>query len=155
LTLPTTDNILLQKLLESERALPITDVTAGPLLASIRWVMDRLQVKSVLGVRTAFQGDANGLIILEQCDDRREWNPDEVRLIEAVASQIGIAIAQVKLTMIEERQRRQLETAMRAAEVASRAKSAFLAKMTHELRTPLSSILGFCEMLTVDPATTS
>lgn len=40
-----------------------------------------------------------------------------------------------------------LETALVAAQEASRSKSAFLANMSHELRTPLNAILGFSEML--------
>ncbi|HWN67994.1 MAG TPA: response regulator [Haliangium sp.] len=40
-----------------------------------------------------------------------------------------------------------LQHAKDAAEVASRAKSAFLATVTHELRTPLNSVLGFGELL--------
>jgi signal transduction histidine kinase/ActR/RegA family two-component response regulator len=37
------------------------------------------------------------------------------------------------------------------AEQANRAKSAFLSRMSHELRTPLSVILGFAEVLEMDP----
>lgn len=40
-----------------------------------------------------------------------------------------------------------LRSALTEAEEASRAKSAFLAAMSHELKTPLNSVLGFSEML--------
>ncbi|WP_170133989.1 PAS domain S-box protein [Palleronia aestuarii] len=42
---------------------------------------------------------------------------------------------------------RKLEAAVRAAEVASVAKSTFLANMSHEIRTPLNGILGMTELV--------
>ena len=41
----------------------------------------------------------------------------------------------------------ELEEAHRKAEIASEAKSRFLATMSHELRTPLNAVLGFSERL--------
>ena len=41
----------------------------------------------------------------------------------------------------------ELEEAHRKAEIASEAKSRFLATMSHELRTPLNAIIGFAELL--------
>lgn len=51
-------------------------------------------------------------------------------------------------------ERRQLQEAMnsaRAAERASQAKTEFLSRMSHELRTPLNAMLGFAQLLRVDP----
>jgi signal transduction histidine kinase len=52
---------------------------------------------------------------------------------------------------IELESRRKIESALRKAkeraEVANRAKSAFMAGMSHELRNPLNSVMGFCQVL--------
>jgi PAS domain S-box-containing protein len=56
-----------------------------------------------------------------------------------------------------ERQARELADAYRAARneaiEASTAKTAFLSRMSHELRTPLNAVLGFAQLLALDPLT--
>jgi signal transduction histidine kinase/DNA-binding response OmpR family regulator len=45
-----------------------------------------------------------------------------------------------------EKNRAQVNSALSAAEEASRSKSAFLANMSHEIRTPMNGIIGFSEL---------
>ena len=69
-----------------------------------------------------------------------------------ILSVARLAISLVDNQRAEERRRReeQERRAREEAERANRAKTAFLSRMSHEVRTPLNSILGFAQLLVDD-----
>jgi len=58
-----------------------------------------------------------------------------------------VVIALLVLPLYQNRLLRNLTTARRNAEIAKRARGDFLATMTHELRTPLSGVIGMARLL--------
>jgi len=115
------------------------------------------QVRAKLAAPIVFQEKLWGLLIAHQCSDRN-WRDSEKNLLQRIAEQLAIAIHQAELMqsltqekqLLEQRvsERTQaLQDALIAAQAANRAKSEFLATMSHELRSPLTSIIGLSATL--------
>jgi len=67
---------------------------------------------------------------------------EETRLLQEVAKDIGFALHNLEMEEERNRVEQELQAAKKQAEKASKAKSDFLAKMSHEMRTPMNSLLG-------------
>lgn len=107
--IPVTDNPHVEQLLLQDRAIAADDVYADSLLKSFTSFSSQIDLKSMLAVRTSYQGEANGLLSLHQCDAYRHWREEEIELVEAVATQVGIALAQARLLEQQMQASQQLE----------------------------------------------
>jgi len=107
-SIPQRDNPYIEAVLAYDRAIAASQADTDPLLQAASFYQP-LAVKSLLTVRTSYKGQANGMIGVHQCDCERHWNEAEIELLESVAAQVGIAIAQAQLLEQEKRQRVELD----------------------------------------------
>ncbi|MEG4069256.1 PAS domain-containing protein [Microcoleus sp. Pol11C2] len=109
LQIPVHGNPHAQFTLSQDQAVVSDDVFAEPLLENVRDLCSQIGLKSMISIRTSYQGKANGMICLHQYDSPRHWTQDESRLLKAVAAQMGIARAQANLLEQDKQQRLKLQ----------------------------------------------
>jgi two-component system sensor histidine kinase KdpD len=83
--------------------------------------------------------DTQGVLIVTPQDRRRALRPEQRRLLEALASQLALALERVHLVEV-------VQAARLAAERAA-LRNTLLASISHDLRTPLSAIAGAGSMM--------
>ncbi|HEY9614799.1 PAS domain S-box protein [Allocoleopsis sp.] len=133
-----------QQVLATDRAITSTNVYAEPLLEGCIPLCEAMQIKSMLAIRTSYQGKPNGVLGLHQCDAYRYWTSSEIELLEAVAAQVGIALAHACLLEKEKSTAAQLVQQNLALQVSnSRAstKTAELEQALQELQETQSQLV--------------
>lgn len=95
--------------------------------------------RPLLRIPLRAQGTINGMLLIGPPDHQSFMQADQ-ELMEGVASQLAVAIENARLYAAAQQ-------ALAQAEEANRAKDAFLAMVTHELRSPLNAMLGWTHLL--------
>jgi len=95
---------------------------------------------SYLCVPLVARGRSVGAISLTMTDSGRTYTPEDMNLAMELARRTAVAVDNALIY------RRSLALRLEA-EAASNAKSDFLAKMSHEFRTPINAMVGYAELL--------
>jgi PAS domain S-box-containing protein len=134
---PILGNPHAQEVLAHDHAIASANVYTEPLLAAAVDLCQGLNLKSMLTIRTSYQGQPNGVVSLHQCDVYRQWTSSEIELLEAVAAQVGIALAQARLLEKEKDTTAQLaqqNIALQLSEARANTKAQELAQALRELQ---------------------
>jgi signal transduction histidine kinase len=86
-----------------------------------------------------------GCLTLLRTGEGRTWTQPEIEAVESLAGDIGRGLEHARLYEGEEHLVAELES-------LSHAKASFLASASHDLRTPLTSIIGYVELLADEEA---
>jgi len=114
--------------------------TADIASPEIREWLQRTGTSSIASIPIFVREKLWGLLGLANYKDGPHWTDADFFIMRSFAGSLGAAIERV---MIQE----QLILAKDAAEAGSRARSEFMANISHELRTPMNGIIGFSDLL--------
>ncbi|MEH1874862.1 sensor histidine kinase [Nostoc sp.] len=132
------------KSLTSARIIAISD-TRTDLRIQELWheLLEPKNIVSLINTSIWVGGEVVGTVLYEQVDIPRIWELSEQNFVSSIAEFVTLTL--------EVCDRKRAESALReakeAAQIAKRAKSTFLGNISHQLLTPLSSILGITEAL--------
>ncbi|MCA1994481.1 MAG: GAF domain-containing protein [Coleofasciculus sp. S288] len=160
-TWPLQANPLFQEVIQHQEAVAVEDTQTDPRLSNtvqtansknstgnsgaLKNLVQRFSIRSLLMVPVLYQGRLLGMVELHQCKAMPyQWQDDELSLVEAIATQVGVALIQAEAYA-------NLEDLNQQLEALDRTRSNLVAITGHELRTPLSTIQVCLESLATEP----
>jgi signal transduction histidine kinase len=117
----------------------VADIMRHPLCASWKHISLGEGVRALICVPLMVGGEPAGSLNQYMAEPHR-FRAHEIRLLQVVAQQVSLAIERGRLYD-------RLKEQHAAALAASEHKSRFLATMSHELRAPMTAIVGFADLL--------
>jgi len=125
-----------------ERSLIVLLGTTGVLLVGGMWLAWRLAVTCMVAPAESL---LQRMTLIAQGENPSP-GPSRHTIDEFVSLEEGFMLMSERLRLREEEREARM-----VAEASNRAKTDFLSRMSHELRTPLNAVLGFAQVLQMDP----
>ncbi|HEX9145781.1 MAG TPA: ATP-binding protein [Candidatus Binatia bacterium] len=112
------------------------------------------QARAEILIPVIFEQEVRGFIFFGPKCSGREYSADDLRLLMTLTDQLALSLENGRLYEDSEKSRDEYQRLYREAELAKqrlveadRLKKNFVANICHELRTPVSAIIGYCEVL--------
>jgi signal transduction histidine kinase len=109
--------------------------------------VDRFNIHSLIAVPIIVKGKILGVLATSVAHPGRQFTQADLRLALALANRAALAIENSRLYAQERRLRQELEDLNQKVQEANRLKTEFVTVVTHELRSPLTSIAGYVDLL--------
>ncbi len=94
---PLKDNPHAQAVLTGTLPIAVDNVQDHPLLKPVEHLVNDFSIKAMLAVAIRYEGEARGMLCVQQCDRPHHWTDDEQLLIKEIADQLAVAIRQASL----------------------------------------------------------
>jgi len=144
-----TDDVLaeLRRLFHAQGSTVIQDVQGEEVNqpSVLREAVRSMGVASLIVTPFGVGSTLLGILVAQRFTPGRPWTPAEVDAVESIAADLGRGLNHARLYEAEDR----LVANLRSLD---KAKSDFFATVSHELRSPLTTIEGYVEMLGDDQA---
>ena len=145
---PLQENPLFQEVVASGERVTVENISTDPRITGSKRLTSLVQeweIGSWLMVPVFYQNQLVGMVELHHCGcEEREWEAEELAMVEAIATQVGVATLQAEAYA-------NLEDLNEQLAALDRTRSNLIAITGHELRTPLSTIQVCLESLSSDP----
>ncbi|MEN9871200.1 MAG: hypothetical protein RLZZ171_2192, partial [Cyanobacteriota bacterium] len=83
--------------------LAIDNLATASIDSDIKQLLKQFQVQAKLVVPILSQGKLQGLLIAHQCHHPRQWQQEEIQLLNQLADQLGVALSQAQLLSYAEK----------------------------------------------------
>ena len=103
-------------------------------------------VKSMFAAPVFVQDEFWGLVCFDNCHEEKIFSESEEAALRSGSMLLANALLRNEMMKTLKTSAADLEEALELAQDANQAKSDFLAKMSHEMRTPLNAIIGLSEL---------
>ena len=108
---------------------------------------ERYKNQSLLSVPVRIKDRVLGVINVNNKRSGETFNAEDQNLLTTIAHQVALAIENFKLVSSLRQQARELEEANLHLVKFNKARSQLVCNLSHELKTPLTSILGFVDLI--------